>query len=136
MEFQRNNQHRTEVGIVKKVSVLLVIAALAMVGLMAGCEHGSSGGSNDAIGTWQVTTSEGTMYLVFNADGTFDIEGTPGGAPGATGTYSISGDTITSTWASSVKTGEVDGTISGTSITGTFSEDQPPKSLSFTGTKQ
>jgi len=112
-----------------------LLVAVPMV-LIVGCESGGSdsGDSSSVAGTWQLTSNEGTIYLVLNADGSLEFRGSPDAAAGATGSYSVDGSHITGTWQGTLY-GTIDATVSGTSMTLSFVETEPPKTVAYSGSK-
>ena len=113
-----------------------LLLAVPMV-LIVSCESGGGGsGSSSAVtGTWQLTSGEGVIYLVLNADGTLEFRGDPNQPGDTTGSYSVSGSNITGTFSSPAKSGTIDATVNGTSMTLNFNETDPTKTTAYTGTK-
>ena len=126
-----------------------VLALVAAIGLLAGCEGGGSSSSSgssssgSAVGTWYLTdglTGE-TSGWVFASDGTFTVySDTTLSAAGFSGSYSQSGSTITGTYTNpGVGDGEISGTVNSD---GTMSLDfiehwhDPYKHVPMTGSKQ
>ena len=90
---------------VVSLSMALLVLALLFVGCAgpsgntnapAGSTNtpGSGTSDNSIVGTWETEISGRTYTRTFNADGTFEVNCT-GGAEYATGTYTISGSSIT-----------------------------------------
>jgi hypothetical protein len=116
------------------LGLLLVVPMVSFVG----CENGGGGGGGDSssvAGTWQLTSNEGTMYFVFGADGSWELRGSPDASAGSSGSYSVDGSHITGTWQGAVKGGTIDATVSGTTMTLSFVEITPPKTVAYSGSK-
>jgi hypothetical protein len=124
--------------------------AIAMMALMIGCGGGSGGGGGDGgesgggdlAGTWLITKEGTAAYWIFKDDGTFQknrADEPAGGAVHFVGTYSTSGSSFSGEFTNpGVGDGEIDGTVSGDSLTMNFTEfwHSPPKVVPCTGVRQ
>jgi hypothetical protein len=114
------------------LGLLVVVPLISFVG----CDGGGSGGSSSSVaGTWQLTSNEGAIYLVLNADGSLEFRGSPNEPGSVTGSYSVSGDNITGTFTSAAKSGTIDATITDGVMTLNFNETNPAKTIQYTGSK-
>ena len=141
---------------------LFIGLVVASVAAFVGCEgggdsnsgpHGTAGSSNSSssssssvvtsgkiLGSWTLTNNEGhTWYVHFKTDGTYKITDDSAGTDDHVfGNYNFSNDSFTGTMNNpGVGTGEIKGTISGTSIVLNFIEywHTPHKTVVYKGSK-
>jgi len=126
------------------------VAMLAlMIGFGAGCESGDDGGDgggdgggdSELVGTWQITKEGTPAYWIFHDDGMFTKyqAGEPvGGGVHFVGSYATSGSSFSGTFTNpGVGNGEINGTVSGDSLTMDFIEfwHTPTKVVPCTGNR-
>ena len=143
------------------MSLVVQSLCVLILALLTGCEgsddnnfvnqtlqNGSGSTSSDSgtvnsgiVGSWSLTDSEGnTWYIHFESDRTWMITDGAGKTTRRRvyGTYSTSGNSFTGDMTNpNVGTGEIRGSISGTSITLDFIEHwhNPYKVIAYTGSK-
>lgn len=107
----------------------------------SGCENSGGGGGNaSVVGTWSLTNSGGTWYILFASDGTYKISDTSDGSQQRVyGNYTVSGSTVSGSMTNpGVGTGEIKATITGNAIALDFIEHwhTPYKVVRYTGNKR
>lgn len=131
---------------IKKLLLLgTVLASILILGLVSGCENsgggdsGGGGGDSSVVGTWSLTNSGGTWYILFASNGSYKISDKADGSQQRVyGNYSVSGNKVTGSMTNpGVGTGEIAATISGNAIVLDFIEHwhTPYKVVRYTGNK-
>jgi hypothetical protein len=134
--------------LIKKFSrgFVMTMACVALLG--TGCDSGGGGGGDggggggEVVGTWLITKEGIPAYWFFNEDGTFrkNRGGEPiGGALHFTGTYTANGSSFSGSFTNpGVGNGEIQGTVSGNSLTMDFIEfwHTPTKVVPCVGDRQ
>lgn len=130
----------TFIGKLRRLGILAALLGIvAWVGV--GCEGGGGDDKDAFVGVWKVTKNDsGSVgYYHFNSDGTFyKTRETIDGAVHFSGTYTVSGGTLTGQFTSpGVGEGEIVATISGGVMSLDFIEHwtNPWKHTACTGTK-
>lgn len=137
-----------QVSSAKRLARKLLLVCLTMVSLVSlswfasGSENsggGDSGGNSSVVGTWSLTNSGGTWYILFAADGTYKIcDAADGSQQRVSGNYTVSGNNVTGSMTNpGVGTGEIKATIDGDAIVLDFIEHwhTPYKVVRYTGNK-
>jgi hypothetical protein len=98
-----------------KKFLLGIMVLVLLFGMTAvSCDNGSTGGgvnngstSSSIVGTWKATYGGVQITLVFNANGTFTQSYS--GAGTISGTYIVSGNTVSLTTGGATETGTING---------------------------
>jgi hypothetical protein len=126
-------------------ALLALVIPLALAGCGGGdgddnADSGSGDSTNQFAGTWALTqTGDGSsMFIVFNADGSFIMKDTADGPAHMTGTYTVSGNVASGPLKNpGVGIGEIIATLNGSTLDFEFIEHwhNPYKHIFYTGTK-
>ena len=124
-----------------------LLASVLMLGLVSGCESGGGssggggggGGNSSVVGTWSLSNSGGTWYILFAQDGSWKISDTADGSQRRVyGNYTTSGNKVGGSMTNpGVGTGAIAATIDGKNISLDFIEHwhTPYKTVRYNGSK-
>ncbi len=118
--------------------LLMLVLPLAFLGCSSDDGDSSGGGSNDFVGQWHVSGSQGNYYVTFTDDGSVLMADSPGGSAHLTGSYTVSGDTASGPLSNpGVGTAEFNATLTGQdTMNFEFIEHWGPgKHIPLTGTR-